>query len=399
MAGPSISLWAYPWDLLDEGVEAALDSIAGLGMTSLSLATSYHTVEHLRPKARGSKYFVAPDAALYFRPTLELYADTPLKPRVSPLVTNSVGPLHEIGTACRQRGLSLTSWTVCLHNLTLGSQHPECCQTNVFGDAFTSHLDPTNPAVRAYLVALCRDLAATGLVDRLQLESIGFGGRPHFHAHPKVGLDLGPAGWFLFALPASPSARALGERAGIDVERLLAAVRETLASCFQTGQPLPGDPATWAAELPGLADYARALQRSITDLVGEIHAAAGLPISVIAMGDVWTSFCDAREIARIAEDLVTLAYTPSPDQVVAQLTTLAEAASVGADRVVVGLQAYGTAAPDRETLLACVDRALEAGARRFSFYNYGIMPPAHLPWLRDAAALIRQRAGDHDGMV
>ncbi|HVC34381.1 MAG TPA: hypothetical protein VNL16_12800 [Chloroflexota bacterium] len=391
MSEPYVTLWTYPWDLLDDGVDTALDTIVELGLRTISLATVYHSFEQIRPHLAGPKYFVAPEAAVYFQPTASLYAETCIKPHLSPIVSRGRDPLRLVGEGCRRRGISLTSWTVCLHNTYQGRQHPACCPTNVYGDVFTSNLDPTNPEVRSFVVAVCRDLAATGLIDRLELEAIGFGGRPHFHGHEKTGVDLGPAGWFLFTLPASASARALGEQAGVDVDRLFAKIRQTLDPVFRDGRPLPGDPASLAAENPGLDSYARALRRSITDLVREIREAAGLPLSMIAMGDVWTSLCDYREIASVAEAIETLAYTPSPDVLEQRVRSVAETAEITADRIVVGLQAYGAAAPDDRTLLSCVERALDLGARRFSFYNYGIMPAAHLPWLRTAAEVIRRR--------
>lgn len=391
MAEPYITVWTYPWDVLDEGIDRALDTIANdLGCTSISLATSYHTFEQLRPHLAGPKYFVTSEAAVYFRPTAELYARSVLRPRPSPLVTDRSDPLRAIGQGCRERGLGLTSWTVCLHNTDQGRRHPDCCPRNVYGDVFTSHLDPTNPNVRAYVTALCQDLAQTGAVDRIELESIGFGGRPHFHGHEKVGLDLGPGGWFLFTLPFSESCRRVGEQANVDVTGLMEGIRGVLDPCFQSGLPLSDGPASWAARLPGLERYVMALRRSVVDLVSQVQSAANLPVSVIAMGDPWETLCDYQAIAAVVDAIETLAYTPSPDEVERKIRALQNWSGVDARRIVVGLQAYGDAAPTEATLLSCVDRALSLGVYRFSFYNYGIMPATRFPWVRSAAEHIRQ---------
>ena len=392
MSKPYTTLWAYPWDILDDGIERALDTIAGMGFRTISLAVSYHSVEHLRPQRTAAKYFVAPDAAVYFQPDISQYANSRIQPQVSPLVLDRRDPLRLIGESCARREISLTAWTVCLHNTYQGRRYPECCVTNVYGDVFTSQLDPTNPAVRAYIIALCGDLASTGVVDCLELESIGFGGRPHFHGHPKIGLDLGPAGWFLFALPASPSARRIAEEANVDADRLFANIRETLAPRFRDGLPLPGSPADWAAKISDLDRYLRVLQASVTGLVQEIRAATGSALSVIAMGDYWTSLCNYPALARIADSIEVLAYTPNPDAVAGRVNELRHGEGVPADKIVVGLQAFGTAAPDEKTLLACVERALDLEVTRFSFYNYGIVPEAHFPWLCSANDLIYGRA-------
>jgi len=48
------TMWTYPWDLLDDGVEDVVGRLREqVGLDALSLATSYHSVEHLRPHTRG----------------------------------------------------------------------------------------------------------------------------------------------------------------------------------------------------------------------------------------------------------------------------------------------------------------------------------------------------------
>ncbi|MCI0476794.1 MAG: hypothetical protein L0Y55_11145, partial [Anaerolineales bacterium] len=43
------SIWVYPWDLFDNGLERALDEIAGAGLDSISVAATYHAARLLLP--------------------------------------------------------------------------------------------------------------------------------------------------------------------------------------------------------------------------------------------------------------------------------------------------------------------------------------------------------------
>ena len=41
------NLWCYVWDLEDEGIDRVVDRLHGeVGATGVSVATSYHSVEH-----------------------------------------------------------------------------------------------------------------------------------------------------------------------------------------------------------------------------------------------------------------------------------------------------------------------------------------------------------------
>ena len=45
LPGPEVGLWAYPWGLADEGWDRSLSRIAGLGVATLRVAASCHSVQ------------------------------------------------------------------------------------------------------------------------------------------------------------------------------------------------------------------------------------------------------------------------------------------------------------------------------------------------------------------
>jgi len=46
------SIYVYPWDIVEMGVEQFLDELQGLNLNGLEVAVSYHAGKFLRPRGR-----------------------------------------------------------------------------------------------------------------------------------------------------------------------------------------------------------------------------------------------------------------------------------------------------------------------------------------------------------
>ena len=375
------TLWSYLWDLADDGIEESVRYLRQeLGLDAVSVATAYHTFQQLRPQRPGAKLLTADTAAVYFQPDPALYQETVLRPHVAPLARGA-DPLARLAGACRREGLDLISWTVGLHNSHLAVNYPRCAERNVYGDNLGWSLCPGDPDVRAYLVALCRDLARNYEVRRLELESCGFGGYGHAHYHVKDGVNLGAAGRWLFGLSFSPGCADRARERGIDAEALEGWVRGRLDEVFRTGRPLEGDLAEFAAGHPELQAFQALREDLVISLVEEIREAAGVEVSFLLMGDRWGAGIDAARMAATADLVEILAYVDSAEKVTRRLEALRPAVP-DMSRLVVGLQAYYPCAVDAGGLAAQVEAARREGVEQFSYYNYGIMPRPNLEWLR-----------------
>ena len=62
-----VSVWAYPWDLHDIGLDTALDRISQAGGNCVSLATSYHAGRFLQPGNPRRKVYFPQDGTVYYR--------------------------------------------------------------------------------------------------------------------------------------------------------------------------------------------------------------------------------------------------------------------------------------------------------------------------------------------
>ena len=100
-----LSIWAYVWDVVDEGADSIIPTLKNeIGLNTLSVATCYHSVDHLRVH-RLDNNFYSSQAAIYFQPDRSLYRNTRIEPPVSPLAEET-NPLRGISDSCEQHGMN-----------------------------------------------------------------------------------------------------------------------------------------------------------------------------------------------------------------------------------------------------------------------------------------------------
>jgi len=376
------TIWTYVWDIVDDGVEDVLSCIKNeVGLDAISVATSYHSVGHLRPHTKGQRIFTSHDSAVYFKPDDSFYKHTYIKPNVSPILGDG-NPLREISDVSDKIGLNLISWTVCIHNTWMGRAYPQTAFRNVFGDVYHAYPCPSNPATQEYLLALTKDLTFNYNMYAIEVESLSFGGFGHFHTHSKIGFDLGSAGMHLLSLCFCPSCIERGKVAGIDVDAIINEVKNYLLEAFSSGSPVTGD---IASTIDGLSEYLKVRETTMTNLIKTLKSEIASQLFFMSMGDVGI---DAKEVGAIADRVETLCYMPDPDGVENGIKAIAERFGCDISKVTVGLQAYPPASPDGQTLEQNVHRALNVGVEGFSFYNYGVMPKKCLDWVKNATDII-----------
>ena len=119
-------MWTYPWDVIDEGVDRVMGIFKDeMGIDAMSISTAYHTYDALRTHLPGKKIYSCDEDSIYFKPQIELYNDTAMKPNVHP-ITKDRNILRTISEACDAKGLDLISWTVAMHNHYLARQYANC---------------------------------------------------------------------------------------------------------------------------------------------------------------------------------------------------------------------------------------------------------------------------------
>jgi hypothetical protein len=173
-------MWLYPWDAADEGAEVVTQNIQErAGLNGIAVAVAYHSGMFLLPHNPRRK-LLFPQPSLFIQPDMSRFRSLALQPIVNDLADSGI--VDQIRKSTRSRGMELTAWVVACHNSGIGEQYPEVTSVNAFGDRHQPHLCPANPDLRAYLVALCADLAHRDF-DVILLESIEYMGFQHGYHH------------------------------------------------------------------------------------------------------------------------------------------------------------------------------------------------------------------------
>ena len=147
------SMWAYPWDIIDEGVDTVADRLTTVGVSEVNVATNYHSIQTFNPHNPARRTFFS-HASAYFHPGDE-YG------RLKPIPNEMMGDddwLATIDKGLRDTPLDLNSWTIGCHNSRLGEANHDLTLESPHGDSLIFGLCPSQPAVREYLVSLLRDL-------------------------------------------------------------------------------------------------------------------------------------------------------------------------------------------------------------------------------------------------
>ena len=125
-------LTAYPWDLIDEGVDAVLDRLHGeVGISGVSVWVASPPVVQLRVRDVGPRV-VRSRGGLFFHPDEQPYAATRCKPIVSGWVKGR-HPLTRIAEACAERAMDLRVIVSAAMTGRLAQRHAEMACKNVFG--------------------------------------------------------------------------------------------------------------------------------------------------------------------------------------------------------------------------------------------------------------------------
>ena len=395
MTKPYRSLYTYAWDVLDIGVNAYVEQALSLGISDVSLATSYHAGKFIRPHAKHAPKVIFPeDGVVYFDPQLTRYGA--IKPQA-----HSDAALRQVLPDLIADGrLRVHGWTVLLHNSRLGSQYPQYCTHNVFGDAYVYSLCPMQTAVAEYAVALCADLTAQHPLASIILETPGWLPFAHGYHHEFAQLAMSPAMDKALGLCFCRACQAQAQSLGIEVDALQRRLQQLITDLFNSA---PNNEQTQQAiELAfeqdrDLIAYVKMRQQRVTDLVKAIRAAIPTSTKLAVIPSVqrpsslcWTEGSDLTALlSEGAADYLEIPFYEANAELVRNDAAfcLAHATSVNQLR---GILRPGF--PDLNNGAELADALIglqQAGLTDFAFYNYGLLPRQQLTHMANCLNLLK----------
>ncbi|RYH07529.1 hypothetical protein [Tropicimonas sp. IMCC6043] len=396
------SVFVFGTDLKHEGTEAVLDALrTRAGATDVAFSATYHDARDVFPhNPRYHVYRHEGDIA-WFRSRGTLYPDG-FVPKLAE-AADGEDMLADLCASAENRGMSVSAWTIFLHNSRLATARPDCATRNVYGDAYLSDLCPANPEVRAYCRGLASDIARYP-VKRLLAEALHYRTLEHGEHHERYLIAL--PGWArgLMSLCFCPHCRAAGTAAGVDMEALADAIQGALDPVWQ-GQPVP-DRSTLSDEwLHELETFRQQRCKIVTSLVAEVKSVlepAGVALCFIdhagAMAHVLPGVTaeddvidvardllgtDPAAVAEAADEYLVLGYTGSAEALMSQLRRYRDKLGA-ATRMGVALRPLAIDCPNPGNLRAKAQAARASGASSLAFYHYAMMPLDRLDWIAGA---------------
>ncbi len=386
------SAFLYPWDV--NGDPEAAARTAGLGVRQVTLASAYHSTRADAPPSP------APDRhGLARRRAPPGGRGAVARPGPSPvpgLADRAPGDAYgEAAAALAGAGLDVHTWVVLAHNSRMGEEHPTTSVVNAYGDRYPWAPCVAQSATRAYLAGLAAEAAVRPGAAGTELESLGWYGLAHLHAHDKTGgVPLGDAGPYLMSLCFCAACADGYDRQGLDAEELASFVRGALEPVWR-GEPSGGGWAgvekllgagTAAATRVWRDQVARSLQE---ETVAAVRSAAPAGFQVLLHADPVSFHCGANagvdpgHVLSVADGVVVPCTGGA-----GLLTPFAEAVRAGARgrvlaanfTVVSGMGGL----PDGLAVDAA--RAAELGATELRLYHAGLASDADLEAVREALA-------------
>ncbi|MDB5522462.1 MAG: hypothetical protein JWM58_225 [Rhizobium sp.] len=387
-----LSMWTYPWDIQDQGLERVLSDVTGKsGLNTVSLATSYHAGHFLQPRSPHRKSYFPEDGTVYYRPDPDLWAGKSITPQMARNVTERGDMLEQLIRARDDGGPKVSCWTVCLHNTRLGMMHPDHVTRNAFGDPNHYNLCPSSPAARDYVITMVRDITSRYKPDMVELESPNFMGFVHGYHHEKDGVGLTAEDDFLFSLCFCDHCRLGARQAGVNIDGAQAKVREFLAAMCEREIPerqfadFPARGIDAFRDHPELFEFLAWRSEPVTSLIRDIRdqADAASKVVLIDLKDGFMGGVDLKAAGKVCDGAIVCGYDMNANGV-AELMKDARAA-LGPDKYLgTGFRVFYPEMANAEALAVRASAAAVAGADGINFYNYGLIPEKRLDWVRKA---------------
>jgi hypothetical protein len=377
-------LFLHVWDLQDEGVDRVLGWMRDAGLNQMLIAGSYHSGWFVHPRKQTRRLYMTQGGVLYFPPAPGIFQSTPIKPEVADFVQDT-NWLRLAGEKLDRYGLRMASWTIGVHSTRLGQRYPQFTQHTAYGDSLPHALSIGHDAVRAYLKAICRDLATNYPMYGVQLEAFGWMSVNHGHHHERDLTELRPVEQALLSICFNPQTMGKAKAKGIDADKARETVRTVLDGAFREAPDRPANHPASMAELedrsPELKAYNQFRRQLASDLIVEIkqESLKGTTCKLLLQSGY------QQDVAHAVDGFACGAYGQPPEKVleiVRGATGKVPAEWKGDFPCFIRL---GMGVPSNpEQLRAIVSAVKQGGSTGPIFYNYSEAPPRMLSWVRRA---------------
>ena len=375
-----LSVWAYPWDLADEGVAAALDWLRDAGFDAIELCPNYHAISTFAPRNLGRSIHYSEQGAVYFPARDERYGR--IKPRVfdEPEV---LGAYAQAAEHAPSRGIQLNAWVIGMFQPWMARTYPDTAVENAFGARSFATTCPASPDVQEYMAALVADLCDQYPVHGALLERAGHAEFAYGWVRERILIDVDPWTRFLAGMCLCEHCLTAARTHGVDAAAVREAVARELRDRLSRRQEFGDLEAMLAARVETdeeFRGYLESREQSATRLVEGVQRAlrgTGTRLGLTHTSAGWgpTGLRLADLLDRI-DGLLLPDPTDEADEAKRQV-----ALARSADReveLVVSLWGSDELGPGGPAFAARLDHIARLPIDRVAVYNFGLLRPETL---------------------
>jgi hypothetical protein len=393
----------HPWDLDDEGFEPSISRLAGhVGVDGITVTAVSDEVAQFRPRRIGPRRSVSLPAAANFQPDAAFYKGTRIRP-ITAVWMKSRNPLEKIAAEANRFRLELRARVHCFRNVPLVERYPMTATVNLFGEPSDTTLCPSNPDVRAYMLALVEDLATNFPLSAIELDHFGFENGAILARRWRHGAVLPLFAAQLLSLCFCPACRERAAEMHVDADAAMATAGEAFNQCFESPEQSASDVVARLDRDENLLACGRARARTIVSLLHDIRrrARVGLVLNVdeALTTDAWTCGLHLSDLEDACDGFVFMPSEasqtgPTPEQPASLVSQIARDNAHHlkqlSNRTHIRIRSHPPASPDGPALVRATLEALQAGHSSVSYDHYGATPEPALEWVRQAIRYTRR---------
>jgi hypothetical protein len=384
MAAPFLSsLYTYPWDLHDEGLDIALKRIQDTtGVAELMVTPSYHVSTYFLPHNPRRPIYWGEDGAIYFEPRSAALEQAPVRPRVSEVVRGTSMYFERMVTAIRGHGFEFGAWIVFLYNHDLAQRHRHLAKHDLFGNVCLGQLSCAPQEVHDYAATLTSYILDRFKPAAIHVESLHRMNWDYGFRNPKVLSPIGPRCQFLLSVDFHPEfLKRRGDGSELFRRDLANWIRPRLARLPtpEDNEPVTDEWITQAFE-GRLKAYLESCRSRTTELWTKVamlirQRGAKVQSTLVTPSSQWRT--DLSLSCNQYLDRVTVAPGLNSVQVeqIRKQTTL---------NTVVMVSTQPGSMTEPSPLMAQLNAAMAAGCRGATFYNYGLLREEQLQFIGKA---------------
>ncbi len=374
----------YPWDLIDEGINAVLDRLHGdVGITGVSVWAASPPVTQLRVRDVTPRLFRT-RGGLFFHPDEQHYSGTRCNPIVSGWVKGK-RPLKKISDACADRGMELRIIISAGMTGRFAQRYSEMACKNAFGDVSYTGLCLANPDVQSYLCGVVADLSSNHSAAGVTITDFVIAWAEAFGPELLVASALSEMEASLLSTCFCESCHQRATAAGVDVGMARRSVTATLQRTFDDGPPSDMELETSLSDNAPLKDYHRWRTAELASLLQRLAQACKCELLLDQSLGVGRLCRHADLDLSLPAAVITRMENPE------QLASAMRPAARRSELRLAATFAHGGHGPE---LVSILPKAAELGFAAVEFDNYGLLPESALTPIKQAIRFARRTTGN-----